>query len=123
MRREEQRRQEEQRREEEKRRQEKIERERRIQEEIESESKALEEKLSQSSEKIQAKRQQAAHFQERSLTLRFVVDDDADSIDINEIKEVEDNFRNLLTDYHIDEDETMRSRNIAERIMVLQIFH
>ncbi|KAM4651976.1 uncharacterized protein O3C94_014301 [Discoglossus pictus] len=120
MRREEQRRQEEQRREEEKRRQEKIERERRIQEEIESESKALEEKLSQSSEKIQAKRQQAAHFQERSLTLRFVVDDDADSIDINEIKEVEDNFRNLLTDYHIDEDETMRSRNIAERIMVLQ---
>ncbi|KAM4694451.1 uncharacterized protein O3C94_004944 [Discoglossus pictus] len=78
------------------------------------------EKLSQRSEKIQARRQQSAHFQELSLTLRFVVEDDAHSIDTNEIKEVEESFMKLLTDYHIDEDETMLSRHIAERIMALQ---
>ncbi|XP_053544651.1 uncharacterized protein LOC128635612 [Bombina bombina] len=106
--------------EEEKRRQERLDKEKRIQEEMENETKSLEEKLSQTKERLRAKRFQAVEFQERSHILNFVVEDDALTIQTNEIKDAEEKFNKLMKDYNIQENEVMLSRKIAERIMALQ---
>ncbi|KAM5194356.1 uncharacterized protein ACMZJ9_022874 [Mantella aurantiaca] len=106
--------------EEERRRQQQIERERKIQEQIEKESKALEEKQSQFNKKLEMRRRRGIQRQKQSHILRHMVEDDALPIQNTEVKNVEEEFINLLTKHGILEDIMMQNKGLAERIIALQ---
>ncbi|CAK6981995.1 uncharacterized protein LOC121895074 [Scomber scombrus] len=117
------RRQEEQRRrqEEEKRRQERLERERRIQEEIDRESEISREKLSQSREKLREKLsfRGQVHHHERTHVLHQLIEDDAAAIERNELEDIEQKFRELLSQYRITESEDLQDCELEDRIKTL----
>ncbi|XP_069482764.1 uncharacterized protein [Ambystoma mexicanum] len=113
---------EKQQREEEKRQQERREREQRIAEDIEKERQSLEERLKKTSEKLKNRSNQRGvdHFQERSHITQFSVEDDADGIETNEEKDVEERFNLLLLETNMKEDEALASQNIGARMQTLQ---
>ncbi|XP_069482533.1 uncharacterized protein [Ambystoma mexicanum] len=111
-----------QREQEEKRQQERREREQRIAEEIERERQSLEERLKKTSEKLKNRSNQRGvnRFQERSHIMQFAVEDDADGIETNEEKDVEEKFNLLLLEINMKEDEALGSQDIGARMQTLQ---
>ncbi|XP_041934787.1 uncharacterized protein LOC121697358 [Alosa sapidissima] len=122
---EERRRQEEQRRleQEELRRQERLERERRIQTQIDRENEVCRQKLSTAKEKLsqkQAFKGQERHHQHTHV-LHQLVEDDAAAIERNEPSDIEEKFRDLLSKYSIEENETLQhGGDIEDRMKTLQ---
>ncbi|XP_066536390.1 uncharacterized protein [Hoplias malabaricus] len=121
----ERRRQEEARRQEEmeeRRRLERLEREQRFHEEIESERESLRIKQSRASERLREKQsfRSNAHRQERTQVVYQQIEDDAAEIESNEVADVEDKFKMLLSKYHITEDESMVTYKLENRIKMLQ---
>nr|XP_033814323.1 uncharacterized protein LOC117366702 [Geotrypetes seraphini] len=98
-----------------KRMQEQLEKELKIRENMERENKALEQNLSKLSE--QMKHRQSG---EEEMLLYPPEDTAAADIVANEAKEVEEKFRVLLNENHIQEDSSMTLCNIRERIEALQ---
>ncbi|KAJ1134277.1 hypothetical protein NDU88_000730 [Pleurodeles waltl] len=113
---------ERQQREEEKRQQERLEREKRIAEEIEQENKSLEERLTKTSEKLKERSHQRGrtNLQERSHIMQYAVEDDAEEIDIDEEKDVEEKFKQLLIHINMKEEKGLESQEIGERMKKLQ---
>ncbi|XP_044206348.1 uncharacterized protein LOC122981723 isoform X1 [Thunnus albacares] len=121
---EDQRQQEQQRRQqqqEERRRQERLERERRIQEEIDRESEISREKLSRSREKLRQKQsfKGQVHHHERTQVLHQQIEDDAAAIERNELADVEQKFKELLSKYKITESEDLQDCGLEDRIKTL----
>ncbi|KAI4890633.1 hypothetical protein NFI96_016962, partial [Prochilodus magdalenae] len=119
----ERRKQEEQRRQEEedRRRLERLEREQRIQEEIERESESSRIKLSQASEWLREKQsfKGHAHHHERMQVLHQQIEDDAAAIEWDEVADVEEQFRRLLSKYQITEDKVVETYKLEDRIKTL----
>ncbi|XP_062373894.1 uncharacterized protein LOC134062039 [Sardina pilchardus] len=120
----ERRRQEEQRRrqQEELRRQQQQEREQRIQAQIDQENEACRQKLSSAKEKLnqqQGNKVQERHHQ-RTHVLYQLVEDDAAAIERDEQGDVEEQFRDLLSEYNIEESVTIQHDNIEDRMKTLQ---
>ncbi|CAK6977192.1 uncharacterized protein LOC121895074, partial [Scomber scombrus] len=108
-------------RQEERRRQERLEREQRIQEEIDRESEISREKLSRSREKLREKQsfKGQAHHQERTHILHQQIEDDAAAIERNELEDIEQKFRELLSKYKITDSEDLQDCELEDRIKTL----
>ncbi|XP_042263836.1 uncharacterized protein LOC121895074 [Thunnus maccoyii] len=106
---------------EERRRQERLERERRIQEEIDRESEISREKLSRSREKLRQKQsfKGQVHHHERTQALHQQIEDDAAAIERNELADVEQKFKELLSKYEITESEELQDCGLEDRIKTL----
>uniref|UniRef100_UPI0037E76790 uncharacterized protein isoform X2 n=1 Tax=Semicossyphus pulcher TaxID=241346 RepID=UPI0037E76790 len=112
-------RQEQQRRqEEERRRQERLELEHRIQEQIDKESEIFREKLSRSKERLREKLSLRAqvHHHEHTQVLHQQIEDDAAAIERNELADVEQKFKELLSKHEITESEDLQDCDLEDRI-------
>ncbi|KAM9440454.1 uncharacterized protein Hap1MRO34_025693 [Clarias gariepinus] len=108
--------------EEERRRLERLEHERRIQEELDRESKLSRQRLSRATERLREKQSFRGHQQhhERTQALHLQIEDDAAAIERDEVLDVEEKFKELLSKYHITEDKEVQQYMIWSRIKTLQ---
>ncbi|XP_078533262.1 uncharacterized protein LOC144819164 [Lissotriton helveticus] len=107
--------------EEEKRQQERQERLRQIEQEIERERQSVEERLKKTKEKLRnMSLQRGQTNEERLRVMDFSTDDDSELVEINEEKNVEEKFKQLLLDISIKEEKGMESQDIDDRMRTLQ---
>ncbi|XP_078533279.1 uncharacterized protein LOC144819181 [Lissotriton helveticus] len=107
--------------EEEKRQQERQERLRQIEQEIERERQSVEERLKKTKEKLRCMSLQRGQTNEERLhVMDFSTGDDSELVEINEEKNVEEKFEQLLLDINIKEEKGMESLDIGDRMKTLQ---
>ncbi|XP_078533263.1 uncharacterized protein LOC144819165 [Lissotriton helveticus] len=107
--------------EEEKRQQERQERLRQIEQEMERERQGIDERLSKTSAKMRKMSLQRGQTnEERLLVTDFSTADDSELVEINEEKNVEEKFEQLLLDINIKEEKGMESQDIGDRMRTLQ---
>ncbi|XP_030048636.1 uncharacterized protein LOC115462781 [Microcaecilia unicolor] len=100
--------------------QEQLEKELRIQEDLERETKALEKNLCRLSEQMKYRQRGREMFHQREEMLQYFPEDTAADIETYEGQEAEDKFRDLLNENQIQEDPSMSSCDIRERMKTLQ---
>ncbi|XP_029428010.1 uncharacterized protein LOC115073611 [Rhinatrema bivittatum] len=94
--------------------------EKRIQGQIEKESKAQEENLSRLAEEMTYRQSGFKRHEQRSEVLQDLIEIEDSDIMTDEVKDVEEKFKELLIDNQIQEDTSMASCDIREHMETLQ---